>query len=330
VSGSFWQDLKPRQEAVEAALRAALGRFAADAPPRLAEAMAYSLFAPGKRLRPLLVVLACEAAGGATADALPAACAVEMVHTYSLIHDDLPAMDDDDLRRGLPTCHKKFGEALAVLAGDALLTLAFEVLGGSYGPRAAAVSCAELARGAGAAGMVGGQVLDLEAEDRLPASGGRERRSDGEPQAQARGFFQQDNPVAPGSPELASLEQIHRRKTGALCRSSPRLGVYAAQADRPDGISPDALAAADAYADAFGLAFQVTDDLLDVTGTADKAGKRVGKDAARGKLTYPGLLGVEESRRRAAELGRQAVAAAAALGSEPLARLAKYVVERDR
>src|SRR5947199_4880638 len=126
--------------------------------------MAYSLFAPGKRLRPLLVVLACEAAGGATADALPAACAVEMVHTYSLIHDDLPAMDDDDLRRGLPTCHRKFGEALAILAGDALLTLAFAVIADEYPPETAAACCRELARGSGAAGMVGGQVDDLALE----------------------------------------------------------------------------------------------------------------------------------------------------------------------
>src|SRR5690349_25173487 len=134
--------------------------------------MAYSLLAPGKRLRPLLAVLACEAAGGSGAEALPAACAVEMVHTYTLVHDDLPAMDDDDLRRGLPTCHKKFGEALAILAGDALLTAAFEVIGTGYGPRTAAVSCVELARGAGAVGMVGGQTLDLIADGRITPSGG--------------------------------------------------------------------------------------------------------------------------------------------------------------
>src|SRR5256714_756243 len=181
--------------------------------------MCYSLLAPGKRLRPLLVLLAAEACGGSDVSALPAACAVEMVHTYSLIHDDLPAMDDDDLRRGLPTCHKTFGEALAILAGDALLTLAFQVLAGGYGPRAAAVSCVELAAGAGGGGVAGGPGLGLEAG---------------------------------------------------------------------------------------------------------------GRDAAGGKLTCPGLLGVEESRRRAAKLGQEAVAAAGGLGSEPLARLAKYVVERDR
>jgi geranylgeranyl diphosphate synthase type II len=303
VVGELWADLKGRQDAVEAALRNTLARFTSDAPAALTAAMGYSLFAPGKRLRPLLVVLACEAAGGGVDAALPAACAVEMVHTYSLIHDDLPAMDDDDLRRGLPTCHKKYGEALAVLAGDALLTLAFEVVAAGCPPRTAAVSCTELAAGAGAVGMVGGQVFDLAAEGRLPGS---------------------------AVETAAHLETIHRRKTGALFRASLRLGVHAAQGERPGGADPAALAAADCYAAAFGLAFQVTDDLLDVEGSAEKAGKRVGKDATRGKLTYPGLLGVPESRRRAAELGREAVGAAARLGSDPLARLARYVVERDR
>jgi geranylgeranyl diphosphate synthase type II len=302
VGGELWADLKDRQDAVEAALRLTLARFTSDAPAALSAAMGYSLLAPGKRLRPLLVALACEAAGGTTDQALPAACAVEMVHTYSLVHDDLPAMDDDDLRRGLPTCHKKYGEALAILAGDALLTLAFEVIGTGYPPRTAAVSCVELAAGAGALGMVGGQVLDLEAEGRIEATGRVET--------------------------AAHLETIHRRKTGALFRASLRLGVHAAQGER--GTSREALAAANDYAAAFGLAFQVTDDLLDVESTAEKAGKRVNKDAARGKLTYPGLLGVAESRRKAEELGKEAVGAALRLGSAPLARLARYVVERDR
>jgi len=283
-------------------------------PAPVRDAMAYSLFAPGKRLRPLLVTFACEAAGGTADQALPAACAVEMVHTYSLVHDDLPAMDDDDLRRGQPTCHKKFGEALAILAGDALLTAAFEVLAAGYGPRTAAVSCVELAKGAGAVGMVGGQALDLQAEGRLLVSPGF-TPGDGGPGA---------------SPGLNDLEDLHARKSGALFRSSLRLGVYAAQGERAGGANPETLAAADQYDGAFGLLFQVTDDLLDVEGTADKAGKRVGKDAARGKLTYPGLLGVEESRRKAAELGRQAVAAAERLGSRWLAALARYVVTRER
>lgn len=305
MSSPIREHLKPRQEAVEAALRGTLACFAADAPPSLTDAMAYSLLAPGKRLRPLLAVLACEAAGGSIEQALPAGCAVEMVHTYSLIHDDLPAMDDDDLRRGLPTCHVKFGEALAILAGDGLLTLAFEVLATSYGARTAAVSCAELARGAGAIGMVGGQVLDLTADGRIADSGN----------------------------ELASvgvLEDIHRRKTGALFRSALRMGVFAAQAET--GVNPEALSAIDRYAAAFGLAFQVTDDLLDVESSSTATGKRVGKDAARGKLTYPGLLGVSASRQKATELGQEAVTVAEALGSGggPLAELARYVVGRDR
>src|SRR6266545_4048408 len=167
VSGRLMAELKPRQERVEQALRTALAQVTADAPPAITEAMAYSLCSPGKRLRPLLVILACEATGGTLELALPSACAVEMIHTYSLIHDDLPAMDDDDLRRGQPTCHKKFGEALAILAGDALLTGAFQVLAEGCAPTTAAVSCLELAKGSGAVGMVGGQTLDLEAEGRI-------------------------------------------------------------------------------------------------------------------------------------------------------------------
>jgi geranylgeranyl diphosphate synthase type II len=319
ASDQLLRELKPRQEKVEESLRAWLGRATATGPEAIREAMAYSLLSPGKRLRPLLVMLACEAAGGTSEAALPSACAVEMIHTYSLIHDDLPAMDDDDLRRGQPTCHKKYGEALAILAGDALLTGAFEVVAAGYAPRTAAVSCLELARGAGAVGMVGGQVLDLQAEGRILLSGERKPPvSEG-----AQGAY------APRS-EMAALEDLHARKTGALFRSSLRLGVFAAQAERPAAADPEALAAVDAYAGAFGLLFQVTDDLLDVESTAEAAGKRVGKDAARGKLTYPALLGVEESRRKAAELGRQAVAAAERLGSPLLAALAQFVVQRDR
>jgi geranylgeranyl diphosphate synthase type II len=320
VSSNLLDSLKPRQAAIDAALRSHVATLTLDAPEAVRRAMSYSLLAPGKRLRPILAVLACEAAGGTLEQGLPAGVAVEMVHTYSLIHDDLPAMDDDDLRRGLPTCHKQFGEALAILAGDALLTMAFEVLAAGYGPRTAAVSCLELARGAGAVGMVGGQTLDLIAEGKIPANPERQRRGESEP-----------HPVAdaPGSP-FARLEDLHARKTGALFRSALRLGVYAAQAERAEGVNPDTVAAVDRYAAAFGLLFQVTDDLLDVESTAERAGKRVGKDAARGKLTYPGLLGVEESRRKAAELGRQAVAAAEELGSRLLAELARYVVQRDR
>jgi geranylgeranyl diphosphate synthase, type II len=167
VSNDLWQELKPRQERINAALQSTLLRTTKTCPEAIRDAMAYSLLAPGKRLRPVLVMLSCEAAGGTVEQSLPAACAVEMIHTYSLIHDDLPAMDDDDLRRGLPTNHKKFGEALAILAGDGLLTAAFEVLAEGYEPRTAAVSCLELAKGAGAVGMVGGQTLDLQSEGRI-------------------------------------------------------------------------------------------------------------------------------------------------------------------
>lgn len=276
---------------IDQSLRESVSRFTSHAPPRLVEAMLYSLMGPGKRLRPLLCLLACEASGGAKEKALPAACAIEMVHTYSLMHDDLPAMDDDDLRRGRPTCHKQFDEATAILAGDALLTLAFEVLA-SCPPKTVAVSCAELARNAGACGMVGGQVLDLEA--------------------------------------AGDLETIHNRKTGALIRASVRLGLYAAQSE--NGVNSSTLAALDTYSAAFGLAFQVTDDLLDVTTTEEKAGKRVNKDASRGKLTYPGLLGIDASRAKARALVDEAVKAAKTLGSSggTLVELAEYVITRDR
>jgi geranylgeranyl diphosphate synthase type II len=288
-----------KQVQVEEHLRSSL-RLGADCPVALADAMRYSLLAPGKRLRPVLVLLAAEAAGGSDDQAMPAACAVEMVHTYSLIHDDLPAMDDDDLRRGQPTCHKKFGEALAILAGDALLTLAFGVLAESYPPATAAGCCRELARAAGAAGMVGGQVEDLAWEKK----GG----------------------------DLEALGRLHARKTGALFAACLRLGLSAAQGERPGGPDPILREALDCYGRCFGLVFQITDDLLDVEGSADQAGKRVGKDAARGKLTYPGLLGAADSRRRAEKLGREALEQLRPLGprGERLRDLVGFILERDR
>ncbi len=341
-SNHLWSELQPYQQAIEAALAEQLARATHTAPPLLAEAMAYSLLAPGKRLRPLLTVLACEAAGGHREMALPAAGAVEMIHTYSLIHDDLPAMDDDDLRRGLPTCHKKYGEALAILAGDALLTAAFEWLAASYPPRTAAVSCLELAQGAGAAGMVGGQTIDLQAEGKIasPAPGAGKTRDNSEGRGEvsrgeagvgeARGRIPAAGVAPQDARSVAYLADLHARKTGALIRSALRLGVFAAQGEQAAGADPRTLAAVDIYASAFGLAFQITDDLLDVESTAEKAGKRVGKDAARGKWTYPGLLGVAASRQHARELSQQAVAAAHQLGSPLLAALAHYVVQRDR
>ena len=281
---------------MEAHLRTAL-RAAEPCPPRLLEAMRYGLLAPGKRLRPLLVLLAAEACGGSDEAALPAAGAVEMVHAYSLIHDDLPAMDDDDLRRGLPTCHKKFDEATAILAGDALLTLAFQVLAEGYPPATAAACCRELAIAAGAAGMVGGQADDLAGER--------------------------------GTEGIKFLESLHARKTGALFRASLRLGVLSARGERPE---PQLLQIMENYGRCFGLAFQITDDLLDVEGSAEQTGKRVRKDAGRGKLTYPGLLGVAESRRRAERLCQEAEQHAAPLqpDSRWLTALARSILERNR
>ena len=302
MSDDLGQYLRDRRSMVEAHLDAAL-RPGPGCPARLLEAMRYSLLAPGKRLRPLLVLLAAEACGGRGADALPAAAAVEMIHTYSLIHDDLPAMDDDDLRRGLPTCHKEFGEALAILAGDGLLTLAFQVLAEHYPGRTAAGCCLELARGAGVAGMVGGQVDDLAWE-----------RDAARPQT------------------AEALEHIHQHKTGALFRACLALGVWAVQGERSDGPERSLLQRLETFGRCFGLVFQITDDLIDVEGTAEHTGKRVGKDAARGKLTYPGLLGIDESRRRARDLGAVALDVVDPLGpaGQPLAQLMQFVLARDR
>ena len=302
--------LRAKQAQVEDCLRDILRREE-DCPASLKEAMSYSLLAPGKRLRPTLLIMAAEASGGQDRQALHAACAIEMIHTYSLIHDDLPSMDDDDLRRGLPTCHKKFGEALAILAGDALLTLSFQVLADYYPAVTAAACCRELARGAGAVGMVGGQVEDLAWENN-----GHEG-----PRMQTSG---------PRS--LSALQNIHARKTGALFRACLRLGVWTAQGERAAGPDAEILHGLDQYGRCFGMVFQITDDLLDVEGTAQETGKQVHKDAARGKLTYPGFLGTAESRRRAQQLEQEGQAALRPLGAsgQHLADLLHFVVERDR
>ena len=266
-----------------------------DCPSQLQAAMSYSLLAGGKRLRPVLVMLACEACGGSPEAALPAACALEMVHTYSLIHDDLPARDDDDLRRGRPTNHKVYGEALAILAGDALLTLAFELVARDVQPpHIAAACCADLANAAGAMGMVAGQVADLEAETAQETS-------------------------------LEQLEAIHRRKTGRLLCSALTMGARIAQAD------DDTLNLLRQYGLHIGLVFQITDDLLDVRGNAEKIGKGVNKDAALGKLTYPSLLGIEASEQRAAALIDEACRLLEPLGSQaqPLRDLAQFILHRD-
>jgi geranylgeranyl diphosphate synthase type II len=268
--------------------------FGDGCPDRLREAMRYCLLAPGKRLRPILVLMAAEACGGRRETALPAACAVEMVHTYSLIHDDLPAMDDDDVRRGRPTCHKAYGEGLAILAGDALLALAFQTLAQDVEPADIAISCcALLAHAAGPTNLVGGQADDLAGE-----------------------FF---------GGYLDTLESIHRRKTGAVIQVSLQLGALTARA------SDRQRTALDEYGKRLGLAFQIVDDLLDVNGDADTLGKRVGKDSQRGKLTFPGVIGVEESARRATVLVDEAVAALAPFGSHAssLEALARYVLERN-
>ncbi|MBP87272.1 MAG: farnesyl-diphosphate synthase [Planctomycetaceae bacterium] len=285
-------------EEARAEIDAALERYTAfetECPDVLREAIRHSLLAPCKRLRPLLVLMAAEACGCDRGAAIPAACAVEMIHTYSLIHDDLPAMDDDDLRRGRPTCHAKYGEATAILAGDALLTEAFRVLANDIAPaHVAARCCVELAEAAGASGMVGGQAADLAAE----FQGG----------------------------DVQDLEAIHRRKTGAMFRVSLRLGALVAKA------ADEQLVALDTYGRKLGLAFQITDDLLDVRGDEHAMGKRIGKDADHGKLTFPSLLGIEESQQRAASLIEEACSALTVFESSAsqLEALACHIVERNR
>jgi len=274
-------------------------------PARLAMAMRYSVLGGGKRLRPVLCLMATDACGGSSEAALPAACALEMVHTYSLIHDDLPAMDDDDLRRGRPTNHQAFDEATAILAGDGLLTLAFEVIAKEVRPSSAALRCvAILAEAAGPTGMVAGQMADLQAEGRAEKGGWR----------------------SPSEVTLAALEAIHRRKTGALLRAPLKMGAVIAQA--PDACV-DALGR---YGKAIGLAFQIVDDLLDVQGDETKLGKRVGKDSELGKWTYPRFLGVDGSSRRARQLADEAIAALEPIGprGELLRNLALALLERDR
>lgn len=259
------------------------------APARLDEAIRYSLFAGGKRLRPTLTLAAAELVGGDDAPALYAACAIEMIHTYSLVHDDLPAMDDDDLRRGRPTLHKAHGEALAILAGDAMLTMAFDLLSRTGNVQV----IGEVARAAGLTGMAGGQVADLEAEGTALS--------------------------------IDEVQAIHERKTGALMSVSVRAGALLAGGSREDA---DRLGE---YGRHLGLAFQITDDILDVTGDTDTLGKPSGSDAASEKSTYPGILGIDESRARAKEAAGAAVQALEPYGAkaENLVALAGYAVERD-
>jgi geranylgeranyl diphosphate synthase type II len=287
--------LKERALLVEQALAANVNVLKGAGAP-LSEAMRYSLLAGGKRLRPILVLASCEAVGGDIAAAMDLACAVEMIHTYSLIHDDLPCMDDDDFRRGRPTNHKVYGVAIATLAGDALLTDAFKVLAratdGGVPKTAVLETIAELAGAAGSEGMVGGQVIDLLGEGK--------------------------------SKTLEELEELHARKTGALFLASVRGGA------RMGGADAAQVEALDAYARALGLAFQVVDDLLDVQGTAEQMGKRTQKDSERGKATYPAILGIERSIDLARELESRAHQALASFDGRAVAlrELATFVVER--
>jgi len=302
----FASYLEARRLEIEAALEAALPRPPA-CPTRLAEAMRYSLMAGGKRLRPILALAAAEAVGeaAARAEAMPAACAIELIHTYSLVHDDLPAMDDDDLRRGRPTAHIAFGEGLAILVGDALLTQAFVVLG-QHTPDASPTLVARhlrasacLAEAAGAIGMVGGQALDLAATGEA---------TDGASSEEAR----------------QALREIHARKTGALIRAAAVSGAILGGADTP------ATHAVDTYAAQLGLAFQIVDDILDVEGDAANLGKTAGKDAAAGKPTYPALYGLDRSRTLASEAveAARAALATAGLGGKRLDAIAAWVVGR--
>ncbi|NLW16127.1 MAG: polyprenyl synthetase family protein [Firmicutes bacterium] len=287
---------------INAELERIIDEFAPQ-PAKLRAAMAYSLMAGGKRLRPILVLAATEAIAGRgrlIQQVLPAACAIECLHTYSLIHDDLPAMDDDDWRRGKATNHRVFGEGMAILAGDALLTLCFEVLAQrlTYFPAEQVLQVvAEVAGAAGGQGMVGGQAADILWE--------KEGVQEGD-QAQL-------------------LQYIHQHKTGALIVASVRTGAILA------GAQPDQLTALTDYAHALGLAFQITDDLLDIYGDATKLGKQIGQDEALGKLTYPAVHGTAKSKQRVEELLQQATASLTAFGSDaaPLRSLAAFLAERE-
>jgi geranylgeranyl diphosphate synthase type II len=266
-------------------------------PRRLHEAMRYSVFAGGKRLRPALLVLAGERFGAPLPRLLPGAAALEMIHTYSLVHDDLPALDDDDLRRGRPTAHKQYDEATAILVGDALLTTGLTLLASEPNEADAEVrrrAVAWVGEAIGTAGMIGGQVADLEAGAAWPADA------------------------------QAALDSIHRRKTGALLTASLRLGgLYA-------GASPGDDRLLTLLGERVGLLFQITDDILDVEGSPESLGKTPGKDARQRKLTFPGLYGLEDSRRRAAECAAAARAVAHTLGGEGFAGLVDHLARRER
>jgi geranylgeranyl diphosphate synthase type II len=284
--------MKHRAAAVDAALERFLPAETLR-PETLHKAMRYSVFAGGKRLRPVLVIAGAEAVGGTASLVMPTACAMELIHTYSLVHDDLPAMDNDDFRRGVPTNHKVFGEAMAILAGDALLTLAFRLVADNAGPSTALREVVmDIADAAGHKGMVAGQVADLEAE-------GRRVGAD-------------------------MVDYIHAHKTGALIRTSLRIGAMLCGADATQ-VRALSVAGAD-----LGLAFQIVDDILDVVASSEELGKTAGKDQIQQKATYPAIHGIEASRARAAFLIRDAEEALRVLGppAEPIRALGRFILER--
>jgi geranylgeranyl diphosphate synthase, type II len=286
--------LKSRQEKIERALDRHLPKESTK-PATIHKAMRYSLFAGGKRLRPILCLAAAETCGGKIDNALPLACALECIHTYSLVHDDLPSMDNDDFRRGRLTCHKVFGDGIAVLAGDALLTIAFEIVSRAKPTSRYNMSTLlrEVAVAAGSQKLIAGQVADLEAE-------GKETTR-------------------------AGLRYIHENKTAAILTTSVRLGAMSVNAN------PKQLAAITRFGRALGLAFQVIDDILDVTQTSEKLGKSAGKDVAAKKATYPAVIGLDKSRAEAKRLTKQAHDALSIFGTkaEALHALANYLLERE-
>lgn len=277
---------------IDSALDRMLSFRSDDVPDQLKRSMRYSVLSPGKRLRPLLCLHACEACGGTAHDALPAACATELVHAFSLIHDDLPAMDDDDLRRGQPTNHKVFGEDQAILAGDALLSFAFDVLAREIRDAECGRECMLiLARATGPMGMTGGQSQDM------------------------TGLV---------NPSATDIERMHLRKTGALIDAAVHMGAVCADADS------DSIIALRTYATHLGLAFQITDDILDCVSTQKEAGKSVSKDAQQGKSSYVAVLGLDASRRRAEEELRSALSALDSFDgkADPLRRIVEAMAVR--
>ena len=286
--------LAKRKEAIEVALDSALPVIY---PEKIYEAMRYSLLAGGKRVRPILCLASCELVGGTTSMAMPTACAMEMIHTMSLIHDDLPAMDNDDYRRGKLTNHKVYGDDIAILAGDALLTYAFEFIATkteNVPPQQVLQTIAHLARASGAAGLVGGQVVDVESEGKTDVS-------------------------------LETLNYIHAHKTGALLEACVVCGAILASASEVD------LQRLSRFAKNIGLAFQIIDDILDITATQEELGKTAGKDVQAGKVTYPSLWGIEESQRQASQLVADAKAQLAVFGSKalPLLAIADFITSRS-